>query len=180
MRISSIVLASVLCGACAAGDTEPKNIKVYAGDYSVQVIESTVTQSLQGGGTFPCTNTYRMTGTLTLKVDQSTGAPESVGIISGAQTEIAHSSGDSCKAKGDLSTSWAPKLVVSANDLHFDAQNVVVNGGYTVTSKTTFAGTLSNGVVTGVLGFSVSGAGIIEVFSNVTQNYSTSVSVTLR
>lgn len=154
-------------------------LKTYTGQYSVQVVESTVTVSLQGGGTFPCTNTYTMSGTLTLRVDQSTGA-ESNAMVDGTQTEIAHSTGDSCKAKGDLSTKWSPKLSVSGGEFRFDDQQVATNGGYGVTSRVTFAGTLSNGTVTGVLGLSLSGSGVIAGTASVSQSYSTTVNVTLR
>jgi len=178
MRKPLLLAASLLCGACSS-TSEPSSLKTYTGQYSVQVVESTVTVSLQGGGTFPCTNTYNMSGTITLKVDQSTRG-ESNAIVDGTQTETAHSSGDSCKAKGNLSTKWAPTLSVLGSDLRFDDQHVDTNGGYGVTSKVTFAGTLSNGVVTGALGLSVSGSGVIAGTSSVSQNYSTTVNVTLR
>jgi len=71
MRKPLLLAASLLCGACSS-TSEPSSLKTYTGQYSVQVVESTVTVSLQGGGTFPCTNTYNMSGTITLKVDQST------------------------------------------------------------------------------------------------------------
>jgi hypothetical protein len=175
---ASLLAASLLSVACPS-ISGPSTLKTYTGQYSVQVVESTVTVSLQGGGTFPCTNTYTMSGTVTLKVDQATGG-ESSAIVDGTQTETAHSTGDSCKAKGNLSTKWSPKLSVSGNDLSFDDQHVATNGGYGVTSRVTFAGTLSNGVVTGALGLSVSGSGVIGGTASVSQNYSTTVNVTLR
>src|SRR4249919_54437 len=120
MRFPLHLAALLLCAACSS-TSGPSTVKIYTGQYSVQVIESTVTVSLQGGGTFPCTNTYTMSGTITLKVDQSTGG-ESNAIIDGTQTETAHSTGDSCKAKGNLSTKWSPKLSVAGSDLRFDDQ----------------------------------------------------------
>src|SRR6185436_9573643 len=116
---------------------------------------STVSTSLTGGGTFPCTNTYTMSGTLTVTIDSVTGAAVGQAHIDGTQKETAHSNGDSCKAKGDLSTSWSPTLSGTATALQFSDQNAVPNGGYLVTSKVSFSGALSGGVVTGVLGFSV-------------------------
>lgn len=175
---ASLVAVSLLSVACPS-ISGPSTLKTYKGQYSMQVVESTVTVSLQGGGTFPCTNTYTMSGTITLKVDQATGG-ESNAIVDGTQTEIAHSTAESCKAKGNLTTKWSPKLIVSGNDLRFDDQSVATNGAYGVTSKVTFAGTLSNGTVTGVLGLSVSGSGVIGGTASVSQNYSTTVNVTLR
>lgn len=153
--------------------------KTYTGQYSTQVVESTVSTSLTGGGTFPCTNTYTMSGTLTVTVDSVTGAAVGQARIDGTQKETAHSSGDSCKAKSDLSTLWSPTLTGTAAALQFSDQNVAPNGGYIVTSKVSFSGALSGGVVTGVLGFSVNGSGTIQTTS-IVQSYSTTVSVTLR
>jgi hypothetical protein len=153
--------------------------KTYTGQYSTQVVESTVSTSLQGGGTFPCTNTYTMSGTLTVTIDSVTGEAVGQAHVEGTQKETAHSSGDSCKAKGDLSTLWSPTLSGTAAALQFSDQNVAHNGAYTVTSRVSFSGALSGGVVTGVLGFSVNGSGTIETTSG-TQTYSTSVSVSLR
>ena len=176
MRKHLLLSALLLSGACSSA-SEPSATKTYVGQYSVQVTESTVSVSLQGGGTFPCTNSYTMSGTLTLKID---AAGESVATVDGTQVETAHSTGDTCKAKGDLATKWSPRLSVSGNNLSFADQTVVTTAGYTVTSKTSFSGTLSNSAVTGALVFSVSGAGVIGGTTNVTQNYSTSVNVTLR
>jgi hypothetical protein len=157
----------------------PSTAKTYTGTYSAQVVESTVSTSLTGGGTFPCTNTYTMSGTLTMTINEAAGATIGSAQIAGTQVETTHSSGDSCKAKGDLSTVWSPKLTGSTTDLHFDEQNVSTNGAYVVTSKTSFAGALSGGVVTGVLGFSVSGSGTIGGVTSIVQSYSSTMTVTL-
>jgi hypothetical protein len=85
-------------------------------------------------------------------------------------------------AKGDLNTGWFPKLTGTTSDLHFDDQTVAVNGGYTVTTRTSFAGALSGGVVSGTLGFSVAGSGVITSTGGagaVTQSYSTTMTVSL-
>jgi len=180
MRACLLVVASLMCGACAAATTDVSaTAKTYTGPYSAEVTESTVSTSLMGGGTFPCTNTYRMSGTVTMTIDQAAGAMVGSAQIVGTQTETAHSNGDSCTAKGDLPTSWSPKLSGTTTDLRFDGQNIATNGAYAVTSKTSFAGTLSGGVVTGVLGFSVAGSGTIGSTS-IVQNYSSSMSVILR
>jgi hypothetical protein len=120
-----------------------------------------------------------MSGTVTIKVDQSTGGSQSEAIVDATQTETAFSNAATCRAKGNLTTKWNPTLVVTGTSFHFDAQQLQTNSGYNVTSKTTFDGTLANGVITGVLGFSASGSGVIGGQSSVTQNYSTTVSVTL-
>ncbi len=154
-------------------------MKTFTGPYTAQVVESTVSTSLTGGGTFPCTNTYTMSGTLTMMIDETGSAVVGSAQVVGTQVETAHSSGPSCLAKGNLTTSWAPTLAGTTTDLKFAAQNVATNGAYVVTSKTSFAGALSGGVVTGVLGFSVSGVGTIATTS-IVQGYSSTMSVTLR
>src|SRR4051812_39712607 len=118
MRVCLLVLASLLSAGCS-GMTDASTAKTYTGQYSTQVVESTVSTSLMGGGTFPCTNTYTMSGTLTVAIDSVTGAAIGQARVDGTQRETAHSSGDSCKAKGDLSTSWSPKLSGTTAALQF-------------------------------------------------------------
>ncbi|MDB4874471.1 MAG: hypothetical protein JWM41_917 [Gemmatimonadetes bacterium] len=181
MRARFLAVALLLCGACAASTTDvATTAKTYTGTYSAQVVESTVSTSLTGGGTFPCTNTYTMAGTMTMTIDQVSGAMVGSAQIAGMQTETAHSSAASCAAKGNLATSWAPKLTGTTADIHFDDQSVATNAGYAVTSKTSFAGTLSGGVVSGVLGFSVAGSGTLGGVTSVVQSYSSTMNVTLR
>ena len=168
-----------MCGACSASTTDASpTAKTYKGSYSAQVVESTVSTSLTGGGTFPCTNTYTMSGTLTMTIDEASGSTIGPAQIAGTQIETAHSTGTSCKAKGDLPTSWSPKVTGTTTDLRFDDQNVSTYDGYAVTSKTSFTGALSNGIVTGVLGFSVAGSGTIGTTS-IVQSYTSTMSVTL-
>lgn len=176
-----LVAASLLCGACAAAGTTDagSTAKTYSGTYSATVVESTVSNSLTGGGTFPCTNTYTFSGTLTMTIGQLNGAMLGSAQVVGNQTETAHSTAASCVAKGNLTTSWSPTLKGTTSDLTFAEQNVSTNGAYAVTSKTSFTGALSGGVVTGVLGFSVAGAGTIGTTA-IMQSYSTSMNVTLR
>jgi hypothetical protein len=181
MRACLLVVASLMCGACAGDTTDVSTTATtYTGPYSAQVVESTVSTSLTGGGTFPCTNTYTMSGTLTMTIDQVAGAMIGSAQIVGTQTETGHSSGANCNAKGDLSTRWSPKLTGTTPDVRFDDQNISTNGGYAVTSKTSFAGTLTGGVVTGVLGFNVAGSGTIGGVTSIVQSYSSTMSVTLR
>jgi hypothetical protein len=181
MRACLLVAASLLCAACGVGTTDVSTTaKTYTGSYSAQVVESTVSTSLTGGGTFPCTNTYTMSGTLTMTLDQVGGAMIGSAQIIGIQTETAHSSAASCKAKGDLSTGWSPKLTGTTADIRFEDQNIATNGAYAVTSETSFAGTLSDGIVTGTLGFSVAGSGTIGGVTSIVQSYSSTMSVTLR
>jgi hypothetical protein len=182
MRTCLLAVAALLCSACAAAgttDVVASTAKTYTGPYSAQVVESTVTTSLTGGGTFPCTSTYTMSGTLTITIGQAGNATLGTAQIVGTQTETAFGAGPSCKAKGNLPTSWAPTLSGTTTDLRFADQNVVTNGAYVVTSKTSFAGTLSDGVVNGVLGFSVAGGGTIGTAS-IVQSYSSTMSVVLR
>ncbi len=181
MRAVPLVVAILACGACAgdASTGTTSTAKTYTGPYSAQVVESTVSTSLSGGGTFPCTNTYTMSGTVTLTIDDATGAMVGSAQIVGTQVETAFSSGASCQAKADLSTAWSPKLTGTSVDLHFDDTNVSTNSGYVVTSKTTFSGALASGVVTGALGFSVSGSGTLGTTS-IVQSYTTTMNVTLR
>jgi hypothetical protein len=181
MRTFFTVAAICLSAACAGSTTgvSPSTAKTYSGTYSAQVVESTVSTSLQGGGTFPCTNTYTMSGTLTMTIDQVSGALIGSAEIVGTQKEIAYSAAPTCKAKGDLPTGSSSTLTGTSSDLHFDVQTVAVNGGYTVTTRKSFAGALSGGVVNGTLAFSVAGSGVIDGVSAVTQSYSTTMTVSL-
>lgn len=180
MRSCLLVVATLLCTACAAGTTDvASGAKTYRGTYSAQVVESTVSTSLTGGGTFPCTNTYTMSGNVTMTIGPTGSAAVGSAQIAGTQTETAFSGGASCKSKGNLSTSWSPTLTGTTTDLHFADQNVATNGAYVVTSRTTFAGALSGGVVTGVLGFSVAGTGTIGT-TGIAQSYSSTMSVVLQ
>src|SRR5258708_5575029 len=181
MRMCLLIVAALLCTPCAATTTTDASstAKPYTGQYSAQVVESTISTSLTGGGTFPCTNTYTMSGTLTMTIDQAGGVVVGSAQVVGSQVETAHAGGTSCVAKGDLSTHWSPTLTGTTADLRFADQTVVPNGSYSVTSKTSFAGALSGGVVTGVLGFSVAGSGTIGTTS-IVQSYSTTMNVTLR
>ena len=164
----------------SAGTTDVSaSAKTYTGPFSAEVVESTVTTSLLGGGTFPCTNTFTMSGTLTMIVDQAGAAVTGSARLVGTQKETAHSSGSNCTYKGDLPILWAPTLSGTSSDLRFADQYVSTNGTYAVTNKTSFAGTLSGGVVTGVLGFSVSGTGTIGTGS-IVQSYSSTMTVTMR
>jgi hypothetical protein len=180
MRTCLLVAAGLLCSACAAAGTTDvtSKAKTYTGPYSAQVVESTVSTSLTGGGTFACTNTYTMSGTLTMTLGATGSATVGSAEIVGAQTETAFAGGTSCKAKGNLSTSWAPTLTGTTTDLHFADQNVATNGAYVVTSKTSFAGALANDVVSGVLGFNVAGAGTIGT-TGIVQSYSSTMTVQL-
>jgi hypothetical protein len=152
--------------------------KTYTGPYSAQVVESTVSTSLTGGGTFACTNTYTMSGTLTMTIGPTGSATVGSAQIVEEQTESAFGGGASCKAKGNLTTAWAPTLTGTTTDLHFADQNVATNGAYGVTSKTSFAGALSDGVVNGVLAFNVAGSGTIGTTS-IVQSYSSTMNVVL-
>ncbi len=180
MRTCLLVAASLFCTACAAAGTTDaaSSGKTYAGPYTAQVVESTVSTSLTGGGTFACTNTYTMSGTLAMTIGPTGAAAVGSAQISGTQTETSFSGGTSCKAKGNLPTSWSPTLTGTPADLHFADQNVATNGAYVVTSKTSFAGALTGGAVSGVLGFSVAGAGTIGT-TGIVQTYSSTMSVAL-
>jgi hypothetical protein len=141
------------------------------------MVETTVGTSLTGGGSTTCTNTYTLSGTLTLRVTESGTSVTGSAVVAGTQHETAVSAG--CQAKGDSSTDWLPAISGSASNLGFSDRRTAVNGGYSVTSQAGFAGALSNGVITGSLSFSVSASGTIGSTST-TQNGSTAMSVTLR
>ena len=177
MRACLLVVASLMCVACSATSTGEPSATTYTGPFSAQIVESTVTTSLLGGGTFPCTNTYTFSGTLSVQIDKAGAATGSAHII-GTQKETAKSSGASCQLKGDLPISWAPTLSGTASDIHFADHYVSTNGAYAVTNTTSFAGTLSGGVVTGSLSFTVAGSGTIGT-SSIVQNWSSTMSVTL-
>src|ERR1051326_2130665 len=102
MRASLLAGVGLLCNACAGSPAVPPGRKVYAGQFSAVVVESTVTTSLQGGGTFPCTNTYTMSGTITMTIDPSPSGSTGNAKLDGNQIETAHSKADSCTAKGNL------------------------------------------------------------------------------
>ena len=180
MRSYLTAAAMCACMACASATDVSSTAKTYSGVYSTQVVESTVSTSLTGGGTFPCTNTYTMSGTITMTIDQAAGAVAGSAHVVGTQKETAHSSGSSCVAKGDLTTDWNPRVSGTTSSLRFDDQSVSTNAGYAVTARTSFTGSLSGSVITGTLGFSVAGSGTFGGVTSVAQNYSASTSVTLQ
>lgn len=149
----------------------------YTGSYSGVMVETTIGTSLTGGGTFPCTNTYTLSGTLTMRLTQSGSSVTGSAVVTGTQRETGVSAG--CQPKGDSSTDWSPAISGSSSDLRFSDRRTAVNGGYSVTNQAGFTGALSNGIITGSLSFSVAGSGTIGSTST-TQNGSASMSVTLR
>ncbi len=179
VHLGSSLLAALTCACSASTEPPTTAAKTYAGQYSTSVVETTVSTSLTGGGTFSCTNTYTMSGTISMTLDVASGAAVGTATIAGTQAETAFSGGATCLAKGSLATSWSPAVSGSPSALLFNGENVATNGGYVVTTRTSFRGAIVNEVVSGTLGFSVSGAGTIGTTS-ITQSYSTTTAVTLR
>jgi hypothetical protein len=119
-----------------------------------------------------------MTGTVTLMLDNSPGAVSGTAQITGNQVEKGHSP-DTCNAKGDLTTSWSPKLTGTTGDLHFDDSRVSTNAGFSVTTTASFVGAVTGGAIAGVLTFTESGSGSPNGTTNVTQSYSASAQLVL-
>jgi hypothetical protein len=177
MRSASLALAILVCGACA-GDATGSSGTTYSATYVANVIETTVSTSLTGGGTSTCTNTYTMMGGLTLTIDNASGAVTGTAQVTGTQIEKTHSPA-TCSAKGDLTTSWSPKLTGTTSDLHFDDSRVSSVAGFNVTTTTSFSGALTGGSIAGVLSFTESGSGSPNGLTNVSQNYSASAQLVL-
>src|SRR5258708_34281383 len=112
MRMCLLIVAALVCTACAATTTTDASstAKTYTGQYSAQVVESTISTSLTGGGTFPCTNTYTMSGTLTMTIDQAGGVVVGLAQVGGAQVDAAHAGRTSWVARAGRSAHWAPTL----------------------------------------------------------------------
>jgi hypothetical protein len=177
MKTIPRVLALLLCGACGGATSSPTE-SFYSAPYAANVVETTVSTSLTGGGTFTCTNTYAMTGTLALTIVNESGSVSGDAQVVGKQVEKTHSP-DTCNAKGDLTTSWSSAVTGTTSDLHFDASRVSTNAGFNVTTTASFAGALTGGSVAGVLTFSESGSGSPNGITNVTQGYSASAQLVL-
>src|SRR3954463_11766398 len=130
MHFRRLLLTTIACSACAAADSNGTSAsKTYTGPFTAQVVESTVSTSLTGGGTFPCTNSYTMSGTLTVTINDATSGTLGVAQVSGTQVETGHSSAANCLAKGNLNIAWAPKLTGTTADLRFDDSSVATNSG---------------------------------------------------
>lgn len=178
MRAFSLAVAVLACIACAGDATGSSKGTTYSAPYAANVVETTTSTSLTGGGTSTCTNTYAMTGTLTITIDNSSGAATGSAQVAGTQVEKSRSP-DTCSARGDVTTSWSPKLTGTTSDLHFDDSRVSTNGGFSVTTTTSFAGALTGGSIAGVLTFTESGSGTPGPTTSVVQGYSASAQLVL-
>ena len=144
------------------------------------MVETTVSTSLTGGGTFACANSYIVTGALSMQLAASGSLLVGTATITGTERETGVSGDASCKRKEDLSVGWSRPVSAAPSALVFSDQRTTANGAYTVTNRMSFSGALSNGAITGTLSFSVSGAGTIGGVTSVSQNGSSAMSVTLR
>jgi len=178
MRAALLAVAIVTCGGCAGDATGSSKGTTYSAPYAANVTEGIVSTSLTGGGTMVCIYTYAMTGTLTITIDNGSGAVSGSAQISGNQVAKTHLP-DTCPAKGDQGTSWSPTLTGTTSDLHFDATNTATNAGFSITTTASFAGAVTGGSVVGVLTFTESGSGSPNGTTNVTQNYSASAQLVL-
>ena len=153
---------------------------IYSGGYSGTMVETTVSTSLTGGGTFACANSYIVSGTLSMQLQVSGSLVTGTATITGTERETGVSGDSSCRRKDDLTVGWSRPVSSPPSALAFSDQRTSANGAYSVTNRMSFSGALSNGVITGTLSFSVSGAGTIGGATSVSQNGSSAMSVTLR
>jgi hypothetical protein len=175
---ASPLAASLLSVACPS-ISGPSTLKTYTGQYSVQVVESTVTVSLQGGGTFPCTNTYTMSGTITLKVDQSTWRREQ-------RHRRRHPDRDRALHRRQLQGERKPVHEVVAETQRVGQRPELRRSARRHKRRLWRheQGDIHRHVIERRRhrrsGLSVSGSGVIGGTASVSQNYSTTVNVTLR
>src|SRR5260221_11808386 len=96
-----LIVSILMCtaGAATATTDASSTAKTYTGPYSAQVVESTISTSLQGGGTFPCTNTYTMSGTLRMTIDQVSAVMVGPGEGAGQQQARAQAEGSTVFAQ---------------------------------------------------------------------------------
>ena len=98
--------------------------------------------------------------------------------IDGAGPTTCKSGDPTCPLYGSNSLEWSPPVSASTSALTFSDQRVSTNGNYSVTSKVTFVGTLSGGVVTGTLTLSRTGSGSITG-TTISETGSSTMSVAL-
>lgn len=178
MKALSLAVVLLASGACAGDATGSSKGTTYSAPYAANVVETTTSTSLTGGGTSTCTNTYAMTGTLTITIDNASGAVSGSAQITGTQVEKSRTPA-TCSARGDFTTSWSPKLTGTTGDLHFDDSRTSTNGGFSITTATSFSGALTGGAIAGVLTFTESGSGTPSPSTSVVQGYSASAQLVL-
>jgi len=88
------------------------------------MVETTVSNSLTGGGTFTCTNTFIVSGTLSMQLETSGNLLVGVATIKGTQTDTGVSGDSSCKRKETLSIGWSEAISALPRAWHRDAPEV--------------------------------------------------------
>jgi hypothetical protein len=189
-----IVGAAVAGGAVAATqlagrDEDGGNASegtTYTGTFSGQFLYNTTTSSTTGSTT--CVSTRSINGTLkiTLRAGNTDGRAE----MSGSRQEVSISGGSTCSPQtGTLSLAVNEAVTGGPSNLTFvnesSGTSPTPNGGgsVTVTETTKFLGSLSGGVITGMLGFESLGRGMNNVNGTITtisNTGSASFPITLR
>ena len=169
-------LCALVAGCAKSADGPNGDHKSYSGPYSGQYTETTVS-SLATGGFQTCTNTFALSGTLTLTLEQSGDNVTGNASVSGLETETAHGGPTPCPSKGNIQMLQDAAVNSSVSNLQFSKANVTP-GSFATTVSDSFTGVLSGGTITGTLTWSRSGNGTTQG-NSVTSNATTTMSVTL-
>lgn len=173
-----LMVALAACVGCGAITIDGAGPTTYTGPFSGPFVRTTVSQGNMGGGVITCFNTYTFSGTMSMMLRQSGSALTGSTSITGTQAETGKSGDPTCPLYGSNSLEWSPPVSASTSALTFSDQRVSTNGNYSVTSKVTFVGTLSGGVVTGTLTLSRTGTGSITG-TTISETGSSTMSVAL-
>ena len=174
--ILCITLCELAAGCAKSADGPNGDHKSYTGPYSGQYTETTVS-SLATGGFQTCTNTFTLSGTLTLTLEQTGDNVTGNASVSGLETETAHGGPAQCPSKGNIQMLQDASVNSSVSNLQF-SKDIVSQGSFVVTVSDSFTGALAGGTVTGTLTWSRNGTGTTQG-SSVTSHATTAMSVTL-
>jgi hypothetical protein len=168
--VAFLALAFLSCSE----STEPAKSDQYRADFSTTFVETTSRQ-----GTLTCSDTYRLTGTVTVVIHTDRGADVAGdGSVNATQRKIAGPTGQCGPPERSTAGAWTAPLSgrVSAFGFAVDRSN-----GTSFIVKTAFAfhGAVSTDAVTGTLTFQQTGQGTIAGVAH-TSNAGATIDLTLR
>ena len=196
--LSNVAIAGIVGGAGAgvagaliaskessSGSSGPTS-RTFTGSFSGQnIVTATTTGGGIQGGSVSCASTHAITGTLTIRLDESAaGRGTGMGSPTGTRAETAVTGPPVCSGPGfSVGFNYNGPVTSSTTSVTWSVQTFAANRGPgTVDSTHTlaFTGTLSNGVISGTLSFSETYSGTNTSGSTITGSGSTTFAVTLR
>lgn len=197
-RIVLCVLPSAALGvvvACAGGSSSPTTPTTpttssstpapvtYTGAFTGQMVIPTIVN-----GTLTCTSNRAISGTLRMVVQENGGVVSGQATAQATQSETSRVGPSQCERNAGGATpteswSFSPPVSGSAASVTFDQLTTSTSGALGLnrgTQRLRFAGALNGGVITGVLTYEQTLAGVGDQGTTFTENAATTMSVTVR